>query len=603
MINLTKIQIQLFFLGVFLFSFAVSQAQNYKKEIKSAEEAFLSGNYDKAAEHYLNASKAIKKFKKKHLSLFYKLGYCQMQLKDYQQAANSFGKYQSLAKRLKPNLKELKEVTEWRDWCVSEFSDFGQPKGQFDPNIQITNLATINSSLNDYGAFMTYDKNFIIFSSNRMTESDKDLIDINHDVYIAEYKNGELSAPVRIGNLSEKFDEISSSISSDNLTIYFSLSKDNGQTSDIYVSRKIAGVWSTPEKLQGEINSKYWDGDPSISPDGKTLYFVSNRPGSRGMDIYFSVRQPDGTWSTPKNIGYPINTKFDEISPQIDSTGKRLYFSSKGHIGYGGFDIYYSEFEASNLWGEPVNLGLPINSDRDDIYYTPTQEPGVALFSSKRPGGKGIYDIYKAQDIRYKTTPSHKPSLEEIVKKEEMPPIPEKKEVKEEKKEDFQEVVVKNIQTQKEPAEKEKKTEVVTQKELVQKEVPPQKPEPEQPVATQKTVATASTTNTRMRVNIYTTAIPDLFFKVQIGAYRNHITKYHPVFTSRLNPEDITEEYYPPLYKYTIGHYNTIKSATEFKMHIRKIGYSDAFLTCYYKNNRIPMDEAKKVIIQNARPN
>ncbi len=593
MINLSKIKLALTTTLFFVFLGLHIQAQNFKKEYKSGETAFATQKYADAAQYYINASKAIKKYKKSHLTLFYKLGYCQMQMKEYQQAANSFAKYQNLAKRVKPKLKELKEVTEWREWCVSEFADYGTGSGKRDPNIKISNLTVLNSTLNDYGAFMTYDKELFIFSSNRLTEYDKDLIDINNDVYISEYKDGTLSKPIRIGSLADKFDELASSVTSDNLTIYFSLSKDYGATSDIYVCEKIAGSWAAPKKLEGDINDKSsWDGYPSISKDGKTLYFVSDRPGSRGKDIYFSIRKGDGSWGTPKNIGYPINTKFDEITPHIDTTGKRLYFSSKGHISYGGFDIYYSDFEASNLWGEPQNMGMPINSDRDDICYVTTEEPGVSLFSSKRKGGKGVYDIYKAEDLSVKNA---KPKIEEPIKKEDLivkkdepeTDVSKKKTEVPKKDEDFGKPVVKEIK--KETIAKK------TEPAVVKKEQQAVKP-------VQKTV-TPTTTASTSGTNLYSAAVPGLYFKVQIGAYKNHITKYHKVFTSKLNPDDITEEYYPPLYKYTIGQYGTIKNATSYKMKIRGIGYTDAFLTCYYKNNRIPMNEAKKVIKQNAKIN
>lgn len=583
MINLPKIRIAAILILFTGGSLASAYGQSYGKLVKSGDEEFLLGKYDKAAEYYDNAGQTISKLKKKHLELFYKLGFCQMQLKEYKKANNTFGKYQSIAKKTKPDLRELKQVSEWKEWCSSEISDYGSTGGTRDPNIKVTNIATLNSSLDDFGAFMTYDNTLIFFTSNRFTSKYKDLPNLNGNVYFAEYKDGTFSQPKEISTLSEKLDEVSSSISSDNLTIYLTVSKDFNETADIYYCQKIGGVWSSPIKLDGEVNSKYWDGYPSISEDGKTLYFSSNRPGSKGKDIYFSVKKSDGSWGKPKNIGYPINTKFDEITPHIDASGKKLYFSSKGHISNGGFDIYYSEFEASNLWGEPVNMGMPINSDRDDIFYVTTADKNVALFSSKRPGGNGIYDIYKAEIIKKK-----KKSHEELIDNEKPIVVMEdpvkKKEALNTKEEEI--IVVERPKTEK--ITKSEKPVESTKKEVV-KTTPPPKPEPKP--------AYASTGN------IYTSSTEGLYFKVQIGAYKNHITKYHKVFTSKLDPNDITEEYIPPLYKYTIGKYFTIKTASAYKVEIRRKGYPDAFLTCYYNNKRIPMSEAKEVLKTKTRIN
>lgn len=573
-------------------------SQSYKNEIKKGENSFQIGKYDDAAKYFMNASKKIKKIKKKHLELFYKLGFCQMQLKEYKNASNSFAKYQSISKRHKPKYKELKEVTEWREWCITEYSNFGS-EVEGNGTIKITNISKLNSTMNDYGAILTYDKTLVIFSSNRRTKEDKDLLDLNADIYASEYNNGSISDPQRIITLSKKFEEISTSVAKDNLILYFSLSKDFNETANIYYCKKTNGKWEEPKKIKGSINSKEWDGHPSISADGSILYFVSDRPGSRGKDIYFSVKQDDGEWGQAKNIGGPINTKYDEVTPHIDSTGKKLYFSSKGHIGEGGFDIYYSEFEASRLWGKPINIGKAINSQQDDVFYTTTSDPDIALYSSMQPGGKGVYDIYMIKKIEEngikKFAPEDKPI--NIVDKDTDEVIiissekdKEEAETKEKTISKTQEAKIAKTETEKAKTETEKAvTKTITQKEI-------KKPQQKYVQKENDFSNKASSRTSNKNVNLYTAQVEGLYFKVQIGAYKKHITKYDKVFTSKLDPKKITEKYYPPLYKYTIGKNFTIRNATNYKLVIRNIGYSDAFLTCYYNNKRIPMSEAKKVI-------
>lgn len=150
-------------------------------------------------------------------------------------------------------------------------------------------------------------------------------------------------------------------------------------------------------KLSKTVNFNYYQNHAYLTNDGKTLLFTSEEGanGVGGNDIYITRKQADGNWSSPENIGNVINTKYDEDSPFLSDDGKTLYFSSKGHEGYGGFDIYKSELENNGAWGKPVNLGRPINSVAHDIFYTIDRKDSSAYFSSNRSGGKGDMDIYK----------------------------------------------------------------------------------------------------------------------------------------------------------------------------------------------------------------
>ncbi|MBL6963873.1 MAG: PD40 domain-containing protein [Bacteroidetes bacterium] len=559
------------------------KAQTYNKEFKKAEKAFLESRYKDAADFYSNAALTIKSPNKSHLELFYKLGYCEMRIGEYRKAMTSYAKYLSISKRFKVNIKELKQVKEWNEWCGIELTEpmnTRKPKG-FNDLIEIKSLSTLNSPLNDFGAILIENNTRFILSSNRPTAEDKDLYAINNDIYVAKYTNGVISNPLKIrAEFNSKAEDFSSSFCKATQTLYYTYSKDMNEKADIYSCKKINDNWAEPVKLPVSINTSAWEGFPSISQDGKSLYFSSTREnGSGGADLYFSVLQADGSWSTAKSLGPVVNTKYDEISPHIDSTGSKLYFSSNGHLGAGGFDIYYTEFEASSFWSEPTHLPPPINGETDDICYTTTEIPGVALFSSKRRGGSGIYDIYMIEPKKDK----------EIEKKEDFfvdaaDQKTEKKEVKTETK------VPEETKTDVPKAEKVAK---------VTKDVEKATTSPTKPAKTTSgSDETASAVSEISEYQLFNASIEGLYFKVQIGAYRNHITKYHQVFTSKLDPQKITEEQWPPdfLYKYTIGKQFTITSATNYKLEIRSLGYKDAFLTCYYNSNRIPMSEAKEVI-------
>jgi outer membrane protein OmpA-like peptidoglycan-associated protein len=143
------------------------------------------------------------------------------------------------------------------------------------------------------------------------------------------------------------------------------------------------------------INTAAWETQPSISADGTTLYFVSNRPGGIGnADIWVSKKDKDDSWGAPVNLREPVNTPQDEMSPFIHPDGNTLYFASKGHPGLGGSDLFLSRLNAAGKWQEPVNLGYPINSYADEIGLLVNPAGETAYISSTQKGGFGGFDIY-----------------------------------------------------------------------------------------------------------------------------------------------------------------------------------------------------------------
>jgi WD40-like Beta Propeller Repeat. len=164
---------------------------------------------------------------------------------------------------------------------------------------------------------------------------------------------------------------------------------------NIYMSKydSTYGKWGAMERLSKNINSRFFEMDASLSKDGKTLYFSSNRDGGLGgFDLYKSVLNEQGEWGEAINLGSNINTPFDEDSPALTNDGHTLFFSSNGHDGFGGFDMYKAEITGDSIT-HIQNLGYGINTTDDDIFFSPLDDGQTALVSKRDPNGYGDYDL------------------------------------------------------------------------------------------------------------------------------------------------------------------------------------------------------------------
>jgi outer membrane protein OmpA-like peptidoglycan-associated protein len=194
----------------------------------------------------------------------------------------------------------------------------------------------------------------------------------------------------------------------------------------MFPTKQNSGQWTRPETIGGGINTANKETSVSLSPDGKVIFFASNRAGTMGgLDIYYSIRDKRGYWTEIHNIGPPVNTELNDDFPFIDYDGKTLYFSSEGHNGMGGYDIYKTVYDsAERKWITPVNIGYPINTPDNDISFITTLDGRKGYFSSVKEDGFGYQDIYMftiPEEIRQIT--EEEP---EIVKKEE----PDKKAIR-----------------------------------------------------------------------------------------------------------------------------------------------------------------------------
>jgi len=287
-------------------------------------------------------------------------------------------------------------------------SEAGKRMTQIMLEADIRNLGTpVNTTTeHEYTPVLSADESILLYTY-RGTKSTGGLMDgkfrpdEQHGIYYEDVfmsvrnKDSSWTDPESVPQLNTKQFDASIAISPDGQTlfIYRSTEKDSG---DIYVSKLEGDIWSTPERLKGEINTNYYEGGCSITADGKQLYFTSERPGGLGgRDIYVADRQEDGSWSNVKNLGPAINTQYDEDSPFIHIDGVTLFFSSVGHNSIGDYDIYYS-IKKDNNWIEPVNMGYPLNTTDDDRYYVINANGDRGYFSSNRVtnGGNGSQDIF-----------------------------------------------------------------------------------------------------------------------------------------------------------------------------------------------------------------
>jgi tetratricopeptide (TPR) repeat protein len=269
---------------------------------------------------------------------------------------------------------------------------------------KITNAGKIlNSSFADFGPVLTFDESSIFFTSRRLRpdstnanirdfETDK----YRDDIYVSfKGRDGNWVQPELL-NLNSDDHDATISVSPDGNTLF--VYQDSLGDGQVKYSMLIGETWSAPVKLGSDINSKYWETHCTISADGNELYFVSDRPNGQGKrDIYRCNKNANGTWGKSENLGGVINTAYDEDAPFLSPDGSFLYFASKGHSTMGGFDLFVSKKDGQGNWGAPENMGYPLNTVDDDVFFQPLADGKRAYYSSRRDGGNGDLDIYEVE--------------------------------------------------------------------------------------------------------------------------------------------------------------------------------------------------------------
>jgi tetratricopeptide (TPR) repeat protein len=420
-----KKNFSLLFLSVFLLSNScVSQNSKWKvkKYLRKADIEIYNNNFKKALELYQQAyildtndvrsafglatcMYRINKYKRQSLPYFekakrggiaessYYLGNLYHLNMKFDEAINAFEEYKKITGKKNFSNQEI-------DFLIGKCKT-AKEFVKSPVNVTIENLgSTINSPYPDYVPVISADESILIFTSRRKGSTGNQLDPLGEyfeDVYISEKKDGQWTSPKSISkNINTPTHDACVGLSADGELLFLYRTSRDLLSGDLYISVFDGKDWTVPEKLPEPINTKeYTEPSASLSADGQAIYFSSNRPGGYGKkDIYKVVKLPNGEWSKAFNMGPTINTSEDEDAPFIHPNGRILYFSSKGHKNIGGYDIFKTIFSQQGVWSEPENLGYPINTTDDDIYFVLSTDGKRGYYSSVRPDSYGSSDIY-----------------------------------------------------------------------------------------------------------------------------------------------------------------------------------------------------------------
>ncbi|QQR87155.1 MAG: PD40 domain-containing protein [Flavobacteriales bacterium] len=258
----------------------------------------------------------------------------------------------------------------------------------------------VNCEQTDYGVLIDNTGNGILFTSRRSSTTggkiNKATNEYFEDIYASTQTGTGYSVPVPLAvPVNSLGNDASVCLSTDGNTML--IYRDVAGPGDIYRSDKTNGTWSTPTKLGANVNTKFHEGSAWITADKQWIYFVSDRPDENlgGQDIY-RARWDETTndWGIAENLGPDVNSAFDEDGIYVAPDGNTIYFSSKGHNTIGGYDVFVSRFE-NGFWTKAKNMGVPVNSPDDDLYFVLAANGTTGYFSSVRPGGEGQDDIYR----------------------------------------------------------------------------------------------------------------------------------------------------------------------------------------------------------------
>lgn len=267
-------------------------------------------------------------------------------------------------------------------------------------NAKIESLSeAINTANEEYVPVITADESELFFTSRRAESigggTDAAIADYFEDIYYSKLENGKWTTATNMGKpVNSQFHDATVGLSLDGQKLFIYRDNKKG-VGNIYVTEKKGNEWSEPKELPEPINSKNQETSACYSPDGNTIYFVSNRPEGRGgKDIYKATKDKEGNWGEAKNLGATINTIEDEDAVFLHPDGKTLYFSSKGHATMGGYDIFKSTL-SKGRWSKPENIGYPVNSADDDVCFVLTASGEYGYYTSIKVDGKGKRDIYR----------------------------------------------------------------------------------------------------------------------------------------------------------------------------------------------------------------
>jgi outer membrane protein OmpA-like peptidoglycan-associated protein/tetratricopeptide (TPR) repeat protein len=399
------------------------------KSIKTGDKLFKAGpgTYRDARQNYLFANK----YNSENPELNYKIGVCYLLSDDKYEAINYFRKayiaknqistdihymlarayhfaldfdraieeYNKYLSTLSPKLLAQKSqgIKRMIQECINGKILVASPV-----RVIINNVGeNINSEADDYNSILVSGDSTMYFTSRRIhyPKAKRSAYDNKYfeNIYISERKDTEWTKAKNLGTKvnGKNHNTAALAVSGYGSRLYIYQGQKNA--GDIYESKLKNGIWTSPKKLNGKLNTKFRETSLCISPDQKNLYFVSSSPkiSMGGRDIFVASRNSQGKWEKPVNMGSKINTPFDEECVNISPDGNTLFFSSKGHNSMGGYDVFRSDKNDLGEWSPPINLGYPVNTPDDELFYSVSPVGKYAYYSANRMGTLGGRDIYR----------------------------------------------------------------------------------------------------------------------------------------------------------------------------------------------------------------
>ncbi len=417
------------FIVLFMFKFSPIQADNgtSKVQLIRLKNMMMGGDYAAA----YRALRDLEKSDTTSAELYAISGECNFHLKNYPEALERLNRsisidaaafpdkyfylgrtyqvlgelekasaaYQQFMDKPTKDADRKKEAVAYLDQCRRAIEMLKNPV-----NVSIKNLGElINSEGPEYNPSISADGNTLIFTTRRLentgNKADPEDGKPFEDIYMAQRDSltGKWTEPKPVeGKLNTEGHDANMGLSPDGSQIYVYRNSSYG-SGEIWVSKRgKTGKWGEAKKVEGDINSTYFESSASVSSDGKTLYFVSERPrGGFGMgDVYRAKRISKTEWGKAENLGSVVNDEYDQIGVFIHPDGKTLYYATNSPKSLGGYDIFTTVFE-NGKWSEPKNLGFPINTTGDERFFALSTDTKTAWFSSNRNGGFGDLDLWE----------------------------------------------------------------------------------------------------------------------------------------------------------------------------------------------------------------
>jgi len=369
----------------------------------------IYGEVAKAEKCFLKVVE-LKPYDKKFGGVYYKVGYNYFEKGDYHNALKFLEKFLAASPRSEKFINIAKQRIAN---CKYGIEGMKNPI-PFSPEAL---APAVNAMEMQYFPVLSGDRETIIFTARVSAHP-------NHDENIWQSKkvNGKWQQATRIEEFTTMYNEGTCTISADGRTLIFTACADvrGGRQAgkrqiygrcDLFISYKIGKRWSEPRNMGDVVNTKHWETQPSLSADGRTLYFASDKPGSiGGIDLWKTTRNTNGVWTKPVNLGNQVNTRRNEYSPFIHANGHSLFFSSDGYPSYGGQDLYKVELNSDGTWQRPENLGYPINNHRNQIGIFVTSDGKEGYYTNEQLNRRG--QLFKSQIYKFEIPEKLKENLQ-----------------------------------------------------------------------------------------------------------------------------------------------------------------------------------------------